>query len=486
MAGEMLVRLMVANLAASVAIVLVLSLRDVTKRVFGAQAGYRLWAVPLFAFAATLVSMMVRRPASVNPVPLVAVSRNAIGRMEAWTVGPGVPTPEHPMFPVSMAVGLTWLVGAVVSAVIILLRQRHTVHRLGRLTRAPGDDFWRSDTPALGPALVGILRPRLVVPADFDQRYDPLERRLVLAHEQAHLQARDTWINGLIALIRCLNWFNPLVHLAAHLARLDQELACDAAVVARFPGERRVYAEALLKTQLAPGALPLGCTWPTRSPNFLRERILMLAKQPPGLVRNIVNLSLLALAASSISYAAWAVQPEGAGETSAGFDVTVEPLALIPQSEIEQGNALSMAAAAKQGLVYDRWDEFNYARYFPAPYHSKVPQGWVIEMHTKSAPIEHGIPSEDTQIVGAGNSLQVERDERSSKRYTKLATVRVEEGGAIVMDTIFVINGQPTMARDVRVRSGETVRIHLLTGEIMTITPVLRPVRPNDPKPYKP
>ena len=37
----------------------------------------------------------------------------------------------------------------------------------------------------------------------------------------------------------------------ARALRIDQELACDQAVVTRKPAQRRLYAEVLLKTQLA-------------------------------------------------------------------------------------------------------------------------------------------------------------------------------------------------------------------------------------------
>ena len=73
-------------------------------------------------------------------------------------------------------------------------------------------------------------------------------------------------MNAVVALIQCLCWFNPLVHLAARWIRFDQELACDAAVIAERPGLRRPYAEALLKTQVMaaiPPAVP--------SPKVLRN-----------------------------------------------------------------------------------------------------------------------------------------------------------------------------------------------------------------------
>src|SRR6185503_20979525 len=99
-------------------------------------------------------------------------------------------------------------------------------------------------------AVVGALDPHVVVPSDFEARFDAEERVLVLAHEWAHLRRQDARVNALVALLQCAFWFNPLVHLAARAIRMDQELACDAAVIAQFPEARRRYAEAMLKTQV--------------------------------------------------------------------------------------------------------------------------------------------------------------------------------------------------------------------------------------------
>ena len=102
--------------------------------------------------------------------------------------------------------------------------------------------------PSVGPALVGVLRPRLVLPADFETRFDAQERALILAHEEVHRVSGHTVVNALVEVARCASWFNPLVHLAATRLRADQELACDAAVIAAHPSERRAYAQALLKS----------------------------------------------------------------------------------------------------------------------------------------------------------------------------------------------------------------------------------------------
>jgi hypothetical protein len=53
----------------------------------------------------------------------------------------------------------------------------------------------------------------------------------------------------------------PLIQFAGRQLRIDQELACDAAVMRRHPKSRKLYARTMLKTQLAEAALPLGCHW---------------------------------------------------------------------------------------------------------------------------------------------------------------------------------------------------------------------------------
>ena len=88
------------------------------------------------------------------------------------------------------------------------------------------------------------------------------------------------------AACQCLCWFNPLVHLAAYLLRLDQELACDAAVIRSRPGARTLYGQTLLKTQLAATPLPFGCYWPARGLHPLEVRIGLLKRRKGHAVRS--------------------------------------------------------------------------------------------------------------------------------------------------------------------------------------------------------
>lgn len=150
-----------------------------------------------------------------------------------------------------------------------------------------------------------------MLPADFDLRYDARERELILAHERVHFERGDAWINAFVVALRSLNWFNPLLHYAAATFRFDQELACDAAVIARFPEARRRYVDAMLKMQLAGQPrqelrLPVGCRWPSH--RTLKERILMLKQSRPARATRAAGFAFVSIVTLAFAYAAWASQ----------------------------------------------------------------------------------------------------------------------------------------------------------------------------------
>src|SRR5690606_24490258 len=70
------------------------------------------------------------------------------------------------------------------------------------------------------------------------------------------------------------------------------------------------YGEAMLKTQLAGGLLPLGCHWGQTHP--IRERIEMLKQPLPTRRRRVLGSAIAAMLSLSVGYAAWAAQPQDA------------------------------------------------------------------------------------------------------------------------------------------------------------------------------
>jgi hypothetical protein len=214
---------------------------------------------------------------------------------------------------------LLWLLGSVVSLLLAALAQaRYRVRLRGATSVADAQSRWpvlRASGQDVGPALVGAWRSRIVLPADFECRYDATEQMLILAHETIHARRRDGWWCLLAQLGAALFWFHPLAWWALAALRHDQELACDAAVLREHGEQRRSYANAMLKTQSAAFALPVGCTWTPRHP--LTERVAMLKLPSPSRRRQgagmIAGCVLVILVASSV-YAASAPPAAHAGQ----------------------------------------------------------------------------------------------------------------------------------------------------------------------------
>jgi beta-lactamase regulating signal transducer with metallopeptidase domain/ankyrin repeat protein len=303
MASELAPFLLKTNLVLAAAVLLVLALRRPVRAAFGARSAYALWlVVPLSVLALLIPARTVVvpfEPAPALPTVAAPAQPTAAATTEAATHDVSLPLAE-------IALGL-WALVALAALVVQAERQRRFVRSLGRLS--PADGLLWSERPGVGPAVIGALAPRVVLPADFAQRFTPQEQDLILAHENNHLATGDAQINAAVTGLQCLFWFNPMIHLGAAALRVDQEIACDAAVLARHPKTRRAYGEAMLKTQLAPFAPPLGCHWPASANQQLKERFTMLSRHHAHRGRHLAGAAAVALLGLSAGVAAWAAQP---------------------------------------------------------------------------------------------------------------------------------------------------------------------------------
>lgn len=289
------------TIATSVAILVVAFMRKPMRRIAGAQVAYWLW---LLVPASALV-LAFPAPSGSFEFATQTFPRSVLSAFPATMLAVGAATDYITM-------GLVvWASGSLLMLVLMVRRQRVFIRSLGELT--PVQDGTHRSVSVGGPVLVGVWRPRIVLPADFEIVYSLEERTLILAHEQAHRQRRDILVNAIATIWLCLSWFNPLMYWAIARFRFDQELACDAVVVAGSGSGRRRYADALLKTQLTADSvwrMPIGCHWQSSHP--LKERIAMLKRPLPSLLRRLSGAVLTSTLIISGSYAAWAAQPEPA------------------------------------------------------------------------------------------------------------------------------------------------------------------------------
>ena len=85
----------------------------------------------------------------------------------------------------------------------------------------------RYSNVASSPFLLGIIRPRIILPYNLKGK----DNRLVILHEQSHIYALDN-LSRLLAIFVCIiHWFNPLVWIFLRLYLCDIECACDERVI---------------------------------------------------------------------------------------------------------------------------------------------------------------------------------------------------------------------------------------------------------------
>ena len=176
---------------------------------------------------------------------------------------------------------LTWLAGSVWLAgfAIVLLSWRRALRRSHATVRsaAPGRELasgWtdvRVSTEAAGPAVFGLVRPVLLLPAGIDARLTREELSAVIAHETAHARRYDNLTTALHRVVTAVFWFHPFVWWIGHRLIEERERASDEAAIAAGCSPA-VYARGLLKVCRSALDMPQGCMAGAYSSN-LRTRV---------------------------------------------------------------------------------------------------------------------------------------------------------------------------------------------------------------------
>jgi bla regulator protein blaR1 len=122
---------------------------------------------------------------------------------------------------------------------------RNSAPYAGALPRVTNGPEVRMSRGLLEPALVGIVRPVLLLPRGIGEHLSQAQLGAVLEHELAHWRRRDNLTAAAHMLVEVVFWFHPLVWwIGARLVE-ERERACDEAVV-RAGHDGRTYAEGIL------------------------------------------------------------------------------------------------------------------------------------------------------------------------------------------------------------------------------------------------
>lgn len=190
------------------------------------------------------------------------------------------------------------LASIVLAAFSILLYKRH-LRYAAALPRARVGPIEVALSTDLGPMVVGVLNPCIVVPAWLHER--PLdEQQLVIRHERAHIAAGDPLLLlGACAAVVVMPW-NPMVWMLYSRLQLAIEVDCDARVLADATSPRP-YGELLISLCERPTVRPMHPLSPAFANHHTHlERRLDSMTRPAATHRVPRRITVLALGCVSV------------------------------------------------------------------------------------------------------------------------------------------------------------------------------------------
>lgn len=131
-------------------------------------------------------------------------------------------------------------------------------------------------TRDVGPAVAGVVRPRVVLP-EWLSSLPQSQRTLVVEHEHEHVRAADPLVVAVARAARIATPWNPVTWLLTSYLKRGVELDCDRRVLRRHPDVETYGSTLLAISSLHQGSLYGAAAFAETS---LRQRILAMTTRP--------------------------------------------------------------------------------------------------------------------------------------------------------------------------------------------------------------
>jgi beta-lactamase regulating signal transducer with metallopeptidase domain len=153
------------------------------------------------------------------------------------------------------------------------------------------------------PAVIGWLRPVILVPACALAGLTPAQLEAIIAHELAHVRRHDYLFNLLQSFVETLLFYHPAVWYVSRRARADREHACDDLAV-EATGDVLAYARALAQLeQLRPQPSQVSQLALAADGGSLVGRIQRLLELPPARTTSRAPVAAAAATAFAVAFA---------------------------------------------------------------------------------------------------------------------------------------------------------------------------------------
>ena len=219
--------------------------------------------------SASSVATVSVAPAAAPAAPVAPAPSSSLSNGHGGMIATRASTPSvirERLTPLLPWVVLAWVIGVVVFSVRLThgwinarrLRTRgtrsttdslqQTLGRLAERMRVSRPVQMLESMMVEVPAVIGWLRPVILVPTSALTGLTPQQLEVLLAHELAHVRRHDYVVNIVQSVVETLLFYHPAVWWVSRRVREERENCCDDLVV-QVCGDRRLYAMTLVEME---------------------------------------------------------------------------------------------------------------------------------------------------------------------------------------------------------------------------------------------
>ena len=139
---------------------------------------------------------------------------------------------------------IIWIIVSLAILLMLIVTYFTTIYEIKGSTQLK-DNIFLSEK-IVSPAVYGIIKPKIILPASYKGR----DIELIVLHEKTHIRSFDNLWRMIAFVIVAVHWFNPLSWLFLKAFLADLELSCDERVLAKIGSDRaKDYASSLLESR---------------------------------------------------------------------------------------------------------------------------------------------------------------------------------------------------------------------------------------------
>ncbi|WP_315115008.1 M56 family metallopeptidase [uncultured Clostridium sp.] len=131
------------------------------------------------------------------------------------------------------------------------------------------------------PALLGLIKPKLLLPKDILDNIGYDQLRYILFHELSHYKRKDIFVRWINVTLKISHWFNPMVRYGLSKMSDDCEIACDEKALSYIKKEEHKeygYAIINLLEMYSTPKWMMGTAGMTTGKTLVKRRIEMISK----------------------------------------------------------------------------------------------------------------------------------------------------------------------------------------------------------------